>query len=170
MLSLKTIQHKGLDWIAVTGSFNRETHYIIQGIQGRHYSKTHECYCFPNTAAMAKTLAEKLGHLIQEQIIEQSLREHDLVSETSCSLPPVPDGYDELLQRLRYSNATIKNYSGQFRQFLSFIYPLTADQISREDIHRYLLYLVNDRKVSASTQNIAINAIKFYLEQVKKLS
>jgi integrase/recombinase XerD len=170
MLTLKTIQHKGLDWIAVTGSFNRETHYIIQGIQGRHYSKTHGCYCFPNTAVMAKTLTEKLGHLIQEQIIDQPLREFELGSNTSRLLPPVPEGYEALLQRMRYSDATIKNYTGQFRQFLSFISPLTLDQISREDIHRYLLYLVNDRKVSASTQNIAINAIKFYLEHMKKLS
>jgi site-specific recombinase XerD len=35
-------------------------------------------------------------------------------------------------------------------------------------VHDYMIYLVRIRKVSLSTQNQAINAIKFYLEHVKK--
>jgi integrase/recombinase XerD len=65
---------------------------------------------------------------------------------------------------MRYSRAT----KGQFKIFLSFIYPKTAEEIDQSIIHRYILYLVNDRKVSLSSQNQAINAIKFYLEKVMR--
>ena len=55
-----------------------------------------------------------------------------------------------------------------FKSFLTFIYPKSAEEISEPDIHYYQLYLIETRAVSLSTQNQAINAIKFYLEQVKK--
>jgi integrase/recombinase XerD len=40
--------------------------------------------------------------------------------------------------------------------------------ITPEEIQAYLLYLVEERKVSTSYQNQAINAIKFYYEKVLK--
>ena len=41
------------------------------------------------------------------------------------------------------------------------------DRLKVADINRYILYLVNERKISVSQQNMRINAIKFYYEQVK---
>ena len=37
----------------------------------------------------------------------------------------------------------------------------------KPDINKYILYLVNEKKISVSQQNMRINAIKFYYEQVK---
>jgi site-specific recombinase XerD len=50
--------------------------------------------------------------------------------------------------------------------FLMHIHPTPAEQINEKIVHSYMLYLINEKKVSAATQNQAINAIKFYLEQV----
>ena len=52
--------------------------------------------------------------------------------------------------------------------FLRYIHPKTCEEIQEEDIRRYMRYLVEERRVSGSAQNIAINAIKFYLEKVKR--
>ena len=41
------------------------------------------------------------------------------------------------------------------------------DQVDETDIHQYMMHLVTERGVSISTQNQAVNAIKFYLEHVK---
>ena len=41
------------------------------------------------------------------------------------------------------------------------------DRLKVADINRYILYLVNEKKISVSQQNMRINAIKFYYEQVK---
>ena len=84
-----------------------------------------------------------------------------------ASLPDlVPDEYKDLLERRRYSENTYRTYVSLFNQFLHFIAPLSADAASEEDIRKFQDYLVKKRKVSASTQNQAINAIKFYYEKL----
>src|SRR5690606_12608138 len=80
----------------------------------------------------------------------------------------IPPGYVEELAIRRYSAATVDNYTSQFAAFLRYIYPRTCEEIQEDDIRRYMRYLVEERRVSGSTQNIAINAIKFYLENVMK--
>lgn len=80
----------------------------------------------------------------------------------------IPPLYRETLVKMRYSPATIDNYLIQFRFFLTFIYPTPANDITDEQVHKYLIYLIEHRHVSVSTQNQAINSIKFYLERVKK--
>jgi len=77
----------------------------------------------------------------------------------------IPKNYKETLVWMRYSQATIDNYSVQFKNFLTYIFPTALEKIGDEIVKSYLLYLVK-RNVSISTQNQAINAIKFYLEHV----
>jgi site-specific recombinase XerD len=50
--------------------------------------------------------------------------------------------------------------------FLMYIHPTPPEEINESIVHRYMSYLVNEKKVSTATQNQAINAIKFYLEHV----
>jgi integrase/recombinase XerD len=51
---------------------------------------------------------------------------------------------------------------------MEHIHPQSVEEIEINQIHQYMNFLVDKRKVSLSTQNQAINAIKFYLEHVKK--
>lgn len=80
---------------------------------------------------------------------------------------PIPREYSELLVRKRYSPATIKNYVSQFQAFVSFFQRSLID-LTESDINQYLKFLIEKKKISASGQNMAINAIKFYFEQVHK--
>ena len=53
--------------------------------------------------------------------------------------------------------------------FINFNEGLNIEQINRleiNDFKRYIYHLVSKRKVSTSFQNQAINAIKFYYEQL----
>jgi integrase len=52
------------------------------------------------------------------------------------------------------------------RHFLEFIHPTPIEEVTRELINEFMTFLVKKRRVSISTQNTAINAIKFYLEKV----
>ena len=80
----------------------------------------------------------------------------------------LPKGYLELLEQKRYSPSTVKTYQCLFQRLHG---------ISQGTEHRpsegcrtstsYILYLVNEKKISVSQQNMRINAIKFYYEQVK---
>lgn len=78
----------------------------------------------------------------------------------------LPAAYLEKLKLKRYSENTIRTYTISFTDFINYYSQKDLLEISEEDIKNYLLYLVEKRKVSASYQNQAINAIKFYYEKV----
>ena len=79
----------------------------------------------------------------------------------------LPEGYLELLERKRYSPSTIKTYRAYFSDFMEYHKGRNIDRLKVADINKYILYLVNEKKISVSQQNMRINAIKFYYEQVK---
>lgn len=70
------------------------------------------------------------------------------------------------LKELRYSERTISVYKSLFEEFINHYPTSEIDRLDEEKIIAFCRYLVIDRKVSASYQNQAINAIKFYFERV----
>lgn len=76
-----------------------------------------------------------------------------------------PKEYVELLETRRYSLNTAKNYCSQFAAFAYHYKERTLLEITEEDIKVYMHGIVKSGK-SSSYQNQAINAIKFYYEQV----
>lgn len=78
----------------------------------------------------------------------------------------VPKAFVEQMKMRRYSQNTIKAYTSTLVRFLAFNADRKPDDIEPERIRKYILYLVEHTDVSASYQNQAINAIKFYFETV----
>jgi len=77
-----------------------------------------------------------------------------------------PQSYTEQLRIKRYSQSTLRTYTDLFEEFINYYYNLDPKEITEKDILAYLRYLVDERQVSVSYQNQAINAIKFYYEKV----
>jgi integrase/recombinase XerD len=76
----------------------------------------------------------------------------------------------EMLQKLetmRYSPNTINSYRQSMEEFINYFASKNIDNITESEIVAYIHYLVKERGISASYQNQAINAIKFYYEKVK---
>jgi len=69
----------------------------------------------------------------------------------------------------KYSRRTVKLYLHYNKEFLKFSNK-TPYQVSNEDVRDYLYYLAEKKNASASTLNIAINALKFYYGEVLKRS
>ncbi|OGX87064.1 tyrosine-type recombinase/integrase [Hymenobacter glacialis] len=85
--------------------------------------------------------------------------------------PPTPQQvlltrYCQFIALKRYSPATLKNYRGAFLQFLAHHAPCLPLELSRQQVLDYLAERVA-AGVSESYQNLLINAIKFYYEQVE---
>jgi len=78
----------------------------------------------------------------------------------------IPKEYKLLLIRRRYSPNTIKVYVTFLKSFISFLKSKKIEDATESDIRKYQDYLVTQKKVAISTQNQAINAIKFYFEKV----
>lgn len=85
----------------------------------------------------------------------------NVVNYRSC-----PSEYLLKLTEMRYSKNTIRNYVSAFEEFINYYSAKNIESIGEKEIVAFLQYLVIDRKVSASAQNISINAIKFYYEKV----
>jgi hypothetical protein len=73
---------------------------------------------------------------------------------------------EEKLRLQRYSYNTIKTYKTVFKQFLGFYPDKNPEQLKKEDIIQFLLTSSEKKRWSDSTQNQAVNAIKFYYEKV----
>jgi len=78
----------------------------------------------------------------------------------------LPKEYHDLLRQKRYSENTIKTYTAYFKDFKYFFSESDLNQITINEINAYILYLIDNWKISPSEQNQRINAIKFYYEKV----
>lgn len=76
-----------------------------------------------------------------------------------------PAEYIALLETRRYSLNTARNYVHHFSRFVRHLGERKLTDVNENDIRQYIHQIVKTGK-SSSYQNIAINAIKFYYEQV----
>ena len=166
-LILEPLWHRDHLCIAIRGWLEKDAYRVVNNFTGRLYSKTHRCYYVPYEPESLLKLRQALAPYAEVREDGWEKNANGLLPESLANaLISVPQSFTDGLKRLRYSEATQENYHSQFKLFLSFLYPKTAEEMTQEDIHAYLLFLVNEKKVSLSTQNQAINSIKFFLEKV----
>jgi len=166
MITLEPLSHRDHICIAIRGKMSTSAYQSLLNFPDRKYSRTHHCFYIrysKDTLSRLYTLLRETNEVILRrfhnnyELTESSLAKHSIT---------IPSAYPEKLVRMRYSKATYDNYMIQFRNFLTHIYPTEPEQITEKLIHDYLLYLIHTKHVSISTQNQAVNAIKFYLEHV----
>ena len=170
MIILEPLFHRGTSCIAIKGKYHSSVLWQIRKLSALRYSSTHRCYYTEYREDILETLRLELrilGAEFEDRCVKREFEESGKSPQfrqrrqtpqgpRDCiSLPPA---YSDHLIKCRYSAATRHNYEAQFKAFLSYISPKTADHFCEEDIDRYLLYLVRERKVSHSTQNQAINS------------
>jgi integron integrase len=74
----------------------------------------------------------------------------------------------ETLRMERYAYRTEQTYLDWVRRFLIFAFPKSRREIEATHVREYLEYLTLVRRVSASTQNQALNALQFLFTKVLK--
>ena len=110
--------------------------------------------------------------------IEQSLQAQAVRPAVKTAapegLPPLDEVRQALIQRYRerllvkrYSDNTAKSYAHAFRGFLLHVPSRLPLDLSQEEITGYLVHLIRKKGISESYQNLIINAIKFYYEEVE---
>ncbi|MEO0897173.1 MAG: tyrosine-type recombinase/integrase [Bacteroidota bacterium] len=123
----------------------------------------------------SKSSYAKLVHLFgRNQIVLPKTNPSSLTpTELLPSSPSLPESHETALLQLsqqiilkRYSYRTLKVYKSQFREFLSYFSKQQIDALPKSAIKAYLMLKIKEKNWSESTQNQAVNAIKFYYEQV----
>ena len=79
------------------------------------------------------------------------------------------DQYGEFLRNRHYSLRTEKTYIGWVRQYILFHNKRHPREMGVAEINDFITYLVNQKSVSASTQNQAISAILFLYRNVLQI-
>lgn len=94
-----------------------------------------------------------------------------LEEDTVESLPQPDEEWErELMERLRAeykSYRTEKTYRAWCRRFVRFSAPKRAEALDADDAAKFLDYLAVDRRVASGTQRQALNALVYWLRQVK---
>ena len=111
----------------------------------------------------AQAMRLKVRHESEEirEIKMPRVSAYDIPNYRRC-----PDEYTQKLTELRYSPQTIKNYQAMFEEFINHYPGRKTDELGEKEVIAFSRFLVTERGVSISTQNTAINAIKFYYEKV----
>lgn len=171
IINIKPLTHKGNENLALFFEKDFELIGIVKKLPGAKFSATHICWYIPKRE---KLLYEILTAFDGKALVDYTaLRESDSALKKEALKPN-----DEAKAMLRlmeqklhlkgYAKATTKTYLDQFKSFLNFYQRYEPSELSEAEIRNYLLYLVEKKKVSRSTQNQAINAIKFFYEIVLK--
>jgi len=169
MVTLQALWHRDKMCIAILWQNNKAVEGVVRNFPGRLFSVTHRCWYIPYSEEALMQLRIKLEQVSEVSVCDNPEQGLPYQVTIAANYPPVvmlPPEYAETLTRLRYSAATIENYVSQFKAFLAFLHPQGCEAIDEQKINAYLTHLVAVKKVSISTQNQAINSIKFYLERV----
>ena len=76
--------------------------------------------------------------------------------------------YNKMLVLQGYSLNTIRNYRIELMVLLRLLgEKRNLDDLTKDQIHSYLLWLIMKKNYGESQVNTAVNAIKFYFEQIK---
>ncbi|WP_163699735.1 site-specific tyrosine recombinase/integron integrase [Adonisia turfae] len=146
---------------------------LVRLIGDCRWSATLSCWHIPYYANHLEFLNRKFGGQISfvpmQDVLVQEANEADAPSYDQAKLSrqvQIPSAFVEQMKIRRYSQNTIKAYTSTLARFLEFNSDREPDQIEPGRIRAYMLHLVEYTDLSASYQNQAINAIKFYFEAV----
>lgn len=166
-LELTPLWHRGMYCIAIR-NLNSSAGTLVRNFPNRLYSKSNGCWYVRYSPATLDLLQQTLAKVCEIKMPVPFNEQRNPGNLQVRTRLPLPEGYRECLVRLRYSESTRITYETQMKLFIEYIQPQTIHEITKAKVDEYMLYLVEKRRVSVSTQNTAINAIKFYLEQVQK--
>ncbi|MCF7793958.1 MAG: site-specific integrase [Candidatus Cloacimonetes bacterium] len=148
-IELKECSIKDEKRIALIFKYDREVIDLIKQIEGRKWS-----------------VNDKFWHIPYQEEVIQKLNKQFKDKLEFVEYSEVPAEYIDALVREDYNESTIKTYSQNFRKFLKH-YPNTKPaDITPDQIRKYIVYLVEEKKCSPSYQNNAITAIRFYYTKV----
>ncbi|MFN3840687.1 MAG: site-specific tyrosine recombinase/integron integrase [Cyclobacteriaceae bacterium] len=184
---LKPAFHRGQQCIAMHFPFDAKLLPRVRSITGSTFSRTMKCWYAPVTAS---TVSEILNAFKGVAWVDMTQLKNPVnqSSQTSTSTPKKThtvihkpeigtlhaaalEALEAMRRKLKfrnYSTSTIKTYTEQFKLFLQFFPQSHPEELGEDEILHYLMHLVEKRKLSISTQNQAINSIKFYYEKVLK--
>ncbi len=169
IIRVEHLIHRGKNCLALRFDYDRELVKLTKELPAL-WSQSNRCWyvlneegiltklfsTFRNKAWVDISALQKSADITIKKTIDSTI---------NAKYTSILELYVAKLRQMRYSPSTIAGYRSHFKAFLNYR-DINPQDIQEEQITAYMDYLVTTRKVSRSSQNQAINAIKFYLEKV----
>ncbi len=155
------IDHR--DHLLISFKYDKELIQLSKSI-GCRWSKSKRVWYLYRSRRNLELIKSTFNNKAKLTLLNHQGTKYDIPSKAIKK--EVPDDYKNLLIRKRYSPNTINTYTNMFKGFMTFFADREVDELTSEDIMTYQNFLVKEKKVSISTQNQAINAIKLYYEKI----
>jgi site-specific recombinase XerD len=157
MYKAKLITHKGVNRIAVYFENKPELISRFKKLKGAKWSATLKVWHLPDHTE------NRVNFKLPEKIIGyKNMARIHLINQKAYQ------AYIDMLYLKAYSPATIKTYTSEFAQLLYLIRAKPIADLTIDHLKSYLLYCLQELKLSENQVHNRINAIKFYFEKVLK--
>jgi site-specific recombinase XerD len=162
---------EGINCLLLKFRYNNQIRLILKEKFSSVWSKTERGWIVENHLKNLKLLFQELKGIAEIDTSQLPLKKNSKnklksLSKFGGNKAMVPKSFNDFLKRRRYSPNTVKTYSSFIIDFQEFMDPLELNKACFDDIISYMNYLVAEKKVAASTQNQAINALKCYYENI----
>ncbi|MEO1218244.1 MAG: site-specific integrase, partial [Bacteroidota bacterium] len=154
-------------------SFHKDFPKLMKQVPGSRWTPFEKCWHFPYEKKHYEAfLLVFKGVSIEEKLVvnfnenTKNIKPRSRQNSLSEKQLSVLNEIEKQLTLRRYSRSTIKTYKSFFIQYLLFTKSDKPEELEKEDIMEFLLQGMKKKNWSASTQNQAVNAIKFYYEKI----
>lgn len=191
LISLKPFYHRNQECIGIYYQNHSSLNTIIKKLPGVRWSQTNKCWYIPLNSDSYNNVYKALDGKAELDItlLKQYLEKRKKVIATTVSsaskqniASPVPvtspawklntenlealEKFVQLLKLKAYSESTIRTYRNEFVQLLQVLKKKPVNELTTDDLKRYLVYCYEKLHLTENTLHSRINAIKFYYEQV----
>ncbi|OCL26613.1 integrase [Orenia metallireducens] len=153
---MSIVVNKNEDFLVVSFKYSEKRVERIRQLRGRRWDAEDKVWIVPYSFDNIK----KIKEIFKD---EKVVLNFEYFSENEITIKK----FIECLRLKGYSKRTEDVYLSHIRQFINFSNE-SIDKVRAEDIKRYLLFLLNERKLSHSFVNQAVSALKFLFAKVLK--
>jgi site-specific recombinase XerD len=145
---------------------------LMKQIPGSRWTPGEKCWHIPYSKEAYADLKRLFGEgqviVLKEPLVKPATKRKNGKPAAMPALQYMDEviRLEEQLRLQRYSYHTVKAYKHFFIQFLAFYPDSDPKELKKADIMRFLLDRSEKKNWSDSTQNQAVNAIKFYYKKV----
>ncbi len=188
-ITLQPLHHRGQESIALyyknDPGLNRQVRMLAQA----KWSRTHGCWYVPLSKKSYSEICSRLKNAatiitdelrdylekrkdIKATIVEMPLHTHSKPLPASIAWDLSPKNLGELKKMVdqmklkAYSRSTIITYRNEFLQLLQLLKGKPVNNLTPEDLRRYMIYAMEKEGIKENTAHSRLNALKFYFEQV----
>jgi integrase/recombinase XerD len=174
-IKLKQTTHNNKNVIKLIFDFDKELISKIRKIPSCSWSKTMNCWYI----RYRPDYKHFLLRFIEERHFITSQKETNNISiKPPIEEKPIEkinkskiwlDQFRQYLENKRYSKSTIDNYISHVTHFLNFIKADNPEELTNEDINKYVHEYIIRGQRSTSFQNVAVSALKKFFSIVQNL-